>query len=81
MNSNPAVALEQRVSLLFAGREVPPAVRVAKTDPFKFLITPTAAMIGANPIRLRVDGVDSTLVDYEKKPPEFLADQKVNITA
>jgi hypothetical protein len=80
VNTNPAVALEQRVSLLFAGREVPPAVRAAKTDPFKFLITPTAAMIGANPIRLRVDGVDSMVVDYTKEPPEFLADQKVNIT-
>jgi|SRR6185369_10960597 len=81
VNSNPAVALEQRVSLLFSGREVPPAARAAKTDPFTFLIRPTTAMIGANPIRLRVDGVDSMVVDYTKEPPEFLADQRVNITA
>jgi hypothetical protein len=77
----PAVALEQRASLLFAGGEVFPAARAAKTDPFEFLITPTAAMIGANPIRLRVDGVDSMVVDHTKEPPEFLTDQKVNITA
>lgn len=81
VDSNPLVALEQRASLLFAGSEVPPAARAAKTDPFKFLITPTTAMIGANPIRLRIDGVDSMVVDYTKEPPEFLADQKVNITA
>lgn len=81
VTSDPAVALEQRVSLLFAAKEVPPATRAAKTDPFKFEITPTAAMIGANPIRLRVDGVDSMVVDYTKRPPEFLANQKVNITA
>lgn len=81
LNTIPAVALEQRASLLFAGNEVPSAARAARTDPFEFLITPTAAMIGANPIRLRVDGVDSMVVDYTKEPPEFLDDQKVNITA
>ena len=81
VSSDPPVALAQRVSLLFAGGEVAPEARAAKTDPFKFQITPTAAMIGANPIRLRVDGVDSMVVDYKKEPPEFLADQKVNITA
>jgi hypothetical protein len=81
VTSDPAVAPEQRVSLLFAAQEVAPDTRAAITDPFKFSITPTAAMIGANPIRLRVDGVDSMVVDYTKRPPEFLADQKVDITA
>lgn len=81
VTSDPTVALEQRVSLLFAAGEVAHATRAAKTDPFAFVIAPTAAMIGANPIRLRVDGVDSMVVDYTKQPPEFLANQKVNITA
>lgn len=78
---DPPVTPEQRVSLLFAGNDIAANAHVAMTDTLTFPIEPvTDELIGENPVRLRVNGVDSMAVDYTKKPPEFLANQKVNIT-
>jgi Pvc16 N-terminal domain len=73
----PQVLPEQRVALLLGSREIPAAARAARTDALTFAITDAVA--GDFWIRLRVDGVDSQLVDRSKTPPVFIATQKASI--
>lgn len=78
LNCAPQVRPEQRVSLLLGSREIPAAPRTARTGQLTFVVTDAVA--GEFWIRLRVDGVDSQLVDYSKPPPSFMAKQKAKIT-
>jgi Pvc16 N-terminal domain len=73
----PQVLPEQRVALLLGSREIPAAARAAQTGALTFAIT--NAVAGDFWIRLRVDGVDSQLVDRSKTPPVFIATQKASI--
>jgi hypothetical protein len=78
INCAPEVRPEQRVSLLLAGQEIPAAPHAAQTKQLTFVIP--AATAGEYLVRLRVDGVDSQLIDRSKTPPVFDSKQKVVIT-
>lgn len=78
---SPQVLLEQRVSLLFGGSEIAANALASQTDTLTFRVAPiTAASKGEQFLRLRVDGVDSLLVDYAQTPLQFDPNQKVTIT-
>jgi hypothetical protein len=77
---SPEVRPEQRVSLLFGGSEIAANEHAAQTNTLDFNIVPTAALKGDQFLRLRVDGVDSLLVDYQHTPLEFDPNQKVTVT-
>jgi hypothetical protein len=68
----------QLVSLLLGMQEVPADAHAAATRQLTFATD--AAAPGTFLIRLRIDGVDSQLVDHSKKHPVFDATQTVTIT-
>jgi hypothetical protein len=68
----------QVVSLLLGTQEVLADAHVAATTQLTFATD--AAVPGTYLIRLRVDGVDSQLIDHSKKPPLFDSTQTVTIT-
>ncbi|MDZ8140711.1 MAG: DUF4255 domain-containing protein [Nostoc sp. DedQUE04] len=74
---SPQVRPEQRVALLLGDREIVAPPRTTTTDRLEFRIT------GVTPdeyfVRLRIDGVDSLLVDRTVTPPAFDQNQKVTI--
>jgi hypothetical protein len=74
----PEVRPEQRATLLLGGLEVLADPHAAQTDVLTF------AAAGVTPgdyfVRLRVDGVDSVLVDKTVTPPVFDPAQKVTVT-
>src|SRR6185369_5077871 len=78
LTCSPEVLTEQRVSLLFGSREVPAPARTAPSGTLAFELTNVTA--GEYLVRLRVDGVDSLLVNYASTPPVFDDTQKVTIT-
>jgi hypothetical protein len=71
----PAVGSSQRVSLLFGDREVPadPRTGTSPVNRLRFVIPQPA--LGTYWLRLRVDGIDSPLIDYGQKHPVFKAPQ------
>jgi hypothetical protein len=76
----PDVLPEQRAALLFGDREVPANAHAAPTDTLSFDIADAVA--GEYFLRLRVDGVDSLIVERTGAPPklQFDPNQKVTIT-
>ena len=78
LTCSPEVRPEQRVSLLFGSREVSAQTRTTSSGSLAFELTNVTA--GEYLVRLRVDGVDSLLVNYAATPPEFDDTQKVTIT-
>ncbi len=84
INSRPEVHPAQRVALLLGDREVAAEPHPAQTATLTFLVTnPTPAASPAaveHFARLRVDGVDSILVDRTGPTPVFNVNQKVTIT-
>jgi Pvc16 N-terminal domain len=77
VNSSPLVRLDQRVSLLVGDREISPQVRTNQSDPLIFEVNNIA--VGEYFLRLRVDGVDSLLINRGVKPPVFDTTQRVII--
>jgi hypothetical protein len=77
LTCSPEVRPEQRTTLLFGGNEIPVNTRTAQTDPLAFDLKGVTA--GDYLVRLRVDGVDSLLVNYAETPPVFDDTQKVTI--
>lgn len=75
----PHVRREQRVSLLLGGREVPADPHPGANPTAAPTFTVTKATAGSFTVRLRVDGVDSVLVDRSTKPPTFDASQRIQI--
>jgi hypothetical protein len=75
---SPAVLKEQRVSLLFGDREVRPERSGDGPHSSLDVRVPNVAD-GDYLLRLRVDGVDSLLIDRTTTPPTFRASQKVTI--
>ncbi len=75
---NPQVHPNQRVALLVGDREILAESHPILTDTLKFIIQ--AAVPGDYFIRLRIDGVDSLLIDRTVIPPVFDPSQKVTIT-
>jgi Pvc16 N-terminal domain len=74
----PQVWPDQRASLLLGDQEILGQPHATQTGTVMFVAT--AVVAGTYFIRLRVDGVDSVLVDRSVKPPVFDATQKVTVT-
>jgi hypothetical protein len=88
LTCSPQVWSGQRVALLLGDRELPPLsdadeldfaepTEQQKTDTLSFDVTNIPA--GEYFVRLRVDGVDSLLVDRSVTPPVFDSSQKVTL--
>lgn len=75
---SPRIGPEQRVSLLLGDRQIRAGARAAPTDTLSFSLTGVAP--GDYFLRLRVDGVDSLLIDKSTTVPVFDPSQKVTIT-
>jgi hypothetical protein len=73
----PNVRPFQRVSLLIGDRQVTAEPHPAATGSLSFKVADAPA--GPHLVRVRVDGLDSPLVDRSADPPEFL-DRRVVIT-
>lgn len=73
----PAIAKGQRVSLLLGDRELLPQERKQMADPLTFDVT---GVKGDLFVRLRVDGVDSHLIDRSQTPPVFFDDETHKVT-
>lgn len=74
----PQVLPAQSASLLLGSREVAAGAHAAPTGSLTFTVA--GAPVGVHWLRLRVDGVDSLLVDRSVEPPVFNPTQKVTIT-
>ena len=73
----PELRAGQRASLIVGQREVAPQDFTAPTGSLDFLIENAEA--GEHLVRLRVDGIDSPIVDHTTTPPRFL-DLRLTIT-
>ncbi len=78
VNCNPEIRPEQRVSLLIANTEVMADPHVAQTPVVTFTVLDLTP--GTYFVRLRVDGVDSLLVNRSVNPPVYDPTQKVIVT-
>lgn len=74
----PQVRPGQRASLFLGDREIPAQPHPAPTGTLTFRVE--GAPPGLHWVRLRVDGVDSLLVDRTVVPPTFDPSQRVRIT-
>jgi hypothetical protein len=74
---SPQVIPGQNAALLLNDREFPAENRTAKTDTLIFRLSDV--IDGEYFVRLRIDGVDSLLIDRSATPPVFDASQKVTI--
>lgn len=74
---SPQVRPDQQAALLLGDREIPARPHPAPTGTLAFCIANVAA--GAYFVRLRIDGVDSLLVDRSVTPPTFDQSQRVTI--
>lgn len=72
----PPVQTGQRVSLVLGAREVPALPFADRSSTVEFVCE--AAPVGEHLVRLRVDGIDSPLVDMTATPPAFL-DARITI--
>jgi hypothetical protein len=77
IDCQPQIRPGQKVSLLFGTREVFAEPFAAATGTVTFIVKTAPA--GEFLVRLRVEGIDSPLIDLEAKPPVFL-DRKIVIT-
>jgi uncharacterized protein DUF4255 len=77
VSCNPQVWPGQSVSLLVSDQDIPAGPIGAKTGTLTFTVSLAK---GAYFVRLRVDGVDSLLVDRSVTPPVFDPTQKVTAT-
>jgi hypothetical protein len=73
----PPLRPQQRVTLLLGDEELMPAPRTGTTDTLSFPLEQPRP--GEHWVRLRVDGVDSLLVDPSATPPAFDSSQKVTL--
>jgi hypothetical protein len=74
----PEVLPEQRATLLLGSREILADPHPAQTDQLVFQVPDVAP--GKPRVRVRIDGVDSLLVDRSTTPPRFDPSQQVEIT-
>jgi hypothetical protein len=78
LTCSPEIQPEQRASLLFGNVEILAQPLSVQSGTLDFAVNAAAA--GDYYLRLRVDGVDSLLVDRTVTPPQFDPTQKVTIT-
>lgn len=74
----PRARPEQRVSLLLGGKDIPAPERAVPVDSISFTTRDVSA--GDYFVRLRVEGVDSLLIDRTQTPPVFDTSQRVTVT-
>jgi hypothetical protein len=72
----PAVRAGQRASIVLGRDEFPPQAFAAPATTLQFVIEHAPA--GNHLARLRIDGIDSPIIDRSTQPPAFL-DQRINI--
>lgn len=77
ITTTPHVWPEQRATLLLGEVEILAAPRAAKADPLVFVTAPLPA--GSYRVRLRVDGVDTILVDRTSEVPHFAPTQRLEL--
>jgi hypothetical protein len=77
VTSEPQIWPEQRATLLLGDRELMADAHSTKTATLTFPKVTLA--VGTYYVRLRVDGVDSLLVDRTAKPPQYDSSQKVTV--
>jgi len=77
LTCSPEVRPEQQASLLLGSQEVKPDPLAGQTNSLSFTIR--NAIAGDYLVRLRIDGVDSLLVDRSGPQPKFDDKQKVKI--
>jgi hypothetical protein len=78
VTASPEVRAEQRASLLIGGAEVLADAHPAQTPTLTFTVTGLTP--GLYFVRLRVDGVDTILINRAVSPPIFDQNQKVTVT-
>lgn len=78
LTTTPQVRPEQRAALLLGDREVVAQPHPAAIDTLTFVVPD--APTGEHFLRLRIDGVDSLLIDRTVTPPVFDLNQRVTIT-
>ncbi len=76
-NCSPELRPGQRIALLVGSQEVQGTPVAEQSEQVSFVIDGVAS--GTHYVRLRVDGVDSQLVDRTSTPPEFDPSHKVTI--
>lgn len=74
----PPVRAGQNAALLIGGTAVPAPPVTATTSDLAFTVGPLAA--GSYPLRLRVDGADTRLIDGTTTPPSYVRGQSVTVT-
>ena len=77
LDFTPAVRVGQAVRLLLGGAEFAPQPFTADTTSLSFEIP--EAPVGNHLARLRIDGIDSLIINPDAVPPKFL-DRRINIT-
>ena len=77
VNCSPQVLPDQNAALLLSDRQFPGLDHSTKTDSLTFSMTNIPG--GEYYVRLRVDGVDSLLIDRSVSPPIFDVSQKVTL--
>lgn len=75
---SPQIRPSQHAALLLGDREVPANIHPADTDSLTFVIKKSP--IGSRFLRLRIDGIDSLLIDRSNNPPVYDSAMKVTIT-
>lgn len=78
LTTNPQINPNQRASLLLGEHEVLAEDHPVQTDTLVFIVED--APVGSFHIRLRVDGIDSLLVDRSVTPPTFDSAMQVTIS-
>jgi hypothetical protein len=76
---SPRIRAGQTIQLGLGTVEVTGVLPANPDDPIRFVFPPLSA--GVHRIRVRVDGVESILVDRSVQPPTFVADQTVTVPA
>ena len=77
VQTTPDVRPGQRAALIVGEREVAADAHPAQTGTLTFQAEDIAP--GTYAVRLRVDGVESILIDRTTSPPSFLASQQVTV--
>jgi len=77
LNFHPALRAGQRVVLVLGQQEFAPVAYVPPVTALNFAIED--APVGSHLARLRIDGIDSPIIDRAAKPPVFL-DRRITIT-
>jgi hypothetical protein len=77
VNFRPALRAGQTVTLVLGTQEFTPQAFVPPTTTLSFVIP--HAPLGSHLARLRVDGIDSPIIDASADPPVFL-NQRITIT-